>query len=42
MDGMCIAAAAAAIHFAVRLTVMQRRKALEGLYRPAVVKETSA
>ncbi|MEU9050596.1 DUF4328 domain-containing protein [Streptomyces sp. NPDC048384] len=41
-DVVHIAAAAAAIHFAVRLTAMQRRKAVEGLYRPSVVKETSA
>ncbi|WP_369270250.1 DUF4328 domain-containing protein [Streptomyces sp. R11] len=41
-DVVHIAAAAAAIHFAVRLTAMQRRKLVEGSYGPAVVKATPA
>ncbi|MFE5814722.1 DUF4328 domain-containing protein [Streptomyces sp. NPDC056479] len=41
-DGLHIVAAAAAMYFAIRLTAMQRLKAAEGPYGPAVVKETSA
>lgn len=41
-DVLHIAAAAAAVYFAVGLTTMQRLKAVEGPYRSAVVKDTSA
>ncbi|WP_369167542.1 DUF4328 domain-containing protein [Streptomyces sp. R28] len=41
-DVLHIVAAAAAVYFAVRLTAMQRLKAVDGPYRPAVVKDTSA
>ncbi|WP_228472857.1 DUF4328 domain-containing protein [Streptomyces cyaneochromogenes] len=41
-DVLHIVAAAAAVHFTVRLTAMQRLKATEGPFRPAVAKETSA
>lgn len=41
-DLLHVVAAAAAVYFAIRLTTMQRLKAVEGPYRPAVVQEPSA
>ncbi|MFE0250462.1 DUF4328 domain-containing protein [Streptomyces sp. NPDC059010] len=40
-DVLHIVAAAAAVHFAVRLTAMQRSKAVQGPYGPAVAKDTT-
>ncbi|MFC5213515.1 DUF4328 domain-containing protein [Streptomyces coerulescens] len=41
-DVLHVVAAAAAMYFAVRLSTMQRLKAAEGPYGPAVAKETAA
>jgi len=41
-DAVHIAAAAAAVYFAVRLTAMQRLKATRGPFEPAILKDASA